>query len=251
MAKARKAKATTTPASASALPPGATLIRPWTAEELRIPLWWRSHNFPPSLASAVDEVLPLSEGCELEGLCFAITHFAAQAPWTVLRERTTPTPGAHHVEVLVSNISMTMRFMREAILALDSRPQVSTRLDRLMDATKAAVDEFQNGRVYCDKVGCSKRHYVDGPWKAACARLNDAVTDVMMLAGSTADTPDVWIDSGTAANRSDLSTEAIRKASQRAGWQTKKEGRRLCYRLADLKAQWPTRNFEIDPPSKK
>ncbi len=87
-------------------------------------------------------------------------------------------------------------------------------------------------------------------WKEFIRRWKLRVADVQKLIDHLGDAstvqlqpPDEWIRSDEAAKRTDMSPDAFRSRANRKGWPTKRSGRMRCYRLSDLQAAYPNKNF--------
>lgn len=169
----------------------ATVLRPRTDAEKRLPFWLRSNRLPRHVADPVEQVFQKDELPAPLANLWAIVYLARGAEsgiLTVRRDHGT-NPDAMDPAVFVQNVVFMLRSARDDLLKQTTPaniPVVNTRLDALIGATKATLDAFMAdnlNKVWCDNPTCNQRgrHLLPGPWIDAMKRSGEASEEAFRL----------------------------------------------------------------------
>ncbi len=163
----------------------------WTDQELKLPMWLRRNSFSRYVVEPVEQVFLTGTLPALFANLYAIVQLARGAEVNILRVRSDheTNPGSMDPPVFVQNVLFCLRTARDEVLSQVPAVHVSvasTRLDRLIDATRATLDAFMSepvNKILCNKPDCNKggKHLFPGPWVDATKRSGDAIEDVFRL----------------------------------------------------------------------
>lgn len=166
-------------------------LRPWSDDELRLPLWLRGHGLPKYVVDPAIEWLTKYGLPPKQAKLMGIVHLASAAATgilTVRREHETK-PENIRPELFVHNIVFMLCRARDDLL-IQTPPALSSlvalRLDRLIDATKTTFAAHMSeplNKIVCDDPKCKRRgkHLLPGPWTDAAKRNAEAATDATGL----------------------------------------------------------------------
>ena len=166
-------------------------IRPWTAAELRLPMWLRGHRLPKFIAEHVEREFHKRAMPSAPASLLAMLQLASAIQWGILKVRREHNAASGELppDVLVQNVVFHLRSARDELLQQTPAAHISVvngRLDRLIDATKshlAAVMAHPLEEILCDNPTCPDRgkHLLPGPWEETERRYGEAAEDAFRV----------------------------------------------------------------------
>ena len=170
--------------------PAGTLVRRWSDEELRLPMWLRGSTLPSHIVEYSKQLYIDGEWPVPHVHLIALIGLARGAELGILRvrEEHAVSPDSADPKTVVHNVLAGFRFGRDELLR-QIQPTyvglVGERLDRLIDATKTTLDAYMAealDRIRCDNPDCPIRgHLLPGPWVDAIEQSEGAFQDAYGL----------------------------------------------------------------------
>lgn len=167
-----------------------TLVRQWSDDELRLPMWLRHSAFPRHVVEYSERRFLMEEWPVPLGHLLALIGLAQGVEHGILRVRQehAAVPDSIRPETVIHNAVLSMRYGSDELLKQTPPAYVSVvdgRLNRMIEAMKATLDAYMGetlDRILCDNPNCPIRgHMLPGPWGDASKRSAEAYQNAYLL----------------------------------------------------------------------